>query len=72
MIKSDKDWEAESDARTLTEAATIESDKARRRKATTAAKRMLKDEQVKATALKQVASGKKPTSRPVSKRKGKR
>lgn len=57
-VKSDKQWEAENDARTLTDAAAITADGRRMGQAKVAAKRMLKEEQVKARALQQVAHGK--------------
>lgn len=58
MAKSDKDWEAEGDAHTLVNAEAIQADKARLGKAKAAAKRMLKEEQVKAQAMARVAKGK--------------
>lgn len=58
MAKSDKDWEAEGDAHTLVNAEAIQADKAGPGKAKAAAKRMLKEEQVKAQAMARVAKGK--------------
>ena len=45
MAKSEKDWQAESDARTLADAIAISGDATRRKAAQVGAKRIIKDEQ---------------------------
>ena len=55
---SDEKWEAESDARTLADAATISADKPRVRRAATAAKRLASEQQAQATAMTNVAKRK--------------
>ena len=56
--KSEQDWQAESDARTLQEAEAIKTDQKRMGRAQEAAKKMLKEEQAKADALKRLANAK--------------
>lgn len=56
MSKQDKEWQAESDAKTLANAAEISSDKARANRAIKAAKKMAKDaEKTVKNVKKQVA-----------------
>lgn len=52
------DWQAEDDARILTDAEAIKGDTNRLGKAQKAAKRMLKEQEIKAKAMKAIASGK--------------
>ena len=61
-VKSDKEWQAEMDARTLADAISISGDPTRRKAAQGGAKRIIKDEQKHAkeqqkrtVALKEVA-----------------
>lgn len=58
--KSEEDWQAESDARTIAEAETIKSDEKRFAAAQVAAKRMLEEKQEEQAALKRLADW-KPT-----------
>jgi len=58
MSEQDKKWEAENDARTLAEAAAIRKDKLRISAAKKEAGTMAKEQQIKATALKQIARSK--------------
>lgn len=60
-VKSEKDWEAECDARTLIDAEAIKADKARNKKALSAAKKMVKEKQDEAKAAQKVV-GKKEMS----------
>lgn len=59
MTKSDKKWQAESDARTLMEADVIKVDSTRLRAAANAAKLMKKEKQDEAKAMAKVAKLKK-------------
>ncbi len=61
--KSEKQWEAESDAQTLANGAAIRADKPRFARAAKAAQTLSKDAQVKATALKRVAAKGKRSKR---------
>ena len=56
--KSEADWEAECDARTLSEAEVIKKDEGRLKKAQTAAERLAKEAADKAAAMKKVADPK--------------
>ena len=58
MSTSEKDWQAESDARTLTEAEVIKSDEKRMGAAQKAAKRIQEEEEIRATAMKKIAGAK--------------
>lgn len=62
MTAQDREWQRESDARTLAEAEQIKSDKGRLRGATTEAKKMVKRDEERAKAMKKVAK-KAPTNR---------
>ena len=57
--KSEKDWEAESDADTLARAGEIQRDKKRMSRAMIAAMRMAKEQRLKAEKLEKVAKAKK-------------
>lgn len=57
--KSEKDWEAESDADTLARAGEIKRDKKRMNRALIAAMRMAKEQRVKAEELEKIAKAKK-------------
>lgn len=57
-VKSDADWEAESDARTITEAEVIKADQGRFTRAQAKAKIMLEEKQIEAKALKKLANAK--------------
>ncbi len=61
--KSEKEWQAESDAQTLAEGAAIQADKKRFGRASKAAQKLSKEAQVKATALKRVATRRKSSKR---------
>ncbi len=54
--KSDEDWQADCDARTITEAEAIKADEPRLKRAQTAAKRMLEEEEAKRKALEKLAN----------------
>jgi hypothetical protein len=56
--KSEEEWQAESDARALEEARLIQADSSRLERAQTAAKRLAKEKQEEADAMKVVAGGK--------------
>jgi len=56
--KSEEDWKAESDARTLVDAEAIKVDEPRMKKAQAAAKKMLDEEQARAEAMKKIAGAK--------------
>ena len=58
MAKQEKDWEAESDARTLMEAEKIMGDEKRTKVAQEAAKRLHKEKESEAESLKKIALGK--------------
>ena len=62
MTAQDREWQRESDARTLAEAEQIKSDKGRLRGATTEAKKMVKRDEERAKAMKKVAK-RTPTRR---------
>jgi hypothetical protein len=55
-IKTNADWQKESDARTLAEAERIKSEPSRLKGAQAAAKRMLSEQQKEAQALSKIAS----------------
>jgi hypothetical protein len=57
--KTDKEWEAESDADTLARAGEIKRDKKRMNRALIAAMRMAKEQRIKAEELEKVAKAKK-------------
>lgn len=57
--KSEKDWEAENDARTMATAAVIRADKARYARAQVAAGKMADDQKVEAQAMAKIAGPKK-------------
>ncbi|MFH1932765.1 MAG: hypothetical protein ABIN18_14410 [Pseudomonadota bacterium] len=59
-MPTDKQWEAENDARSLADAEAIQSDKSRLKKAKTAALRLAKEETEKTNALRKVAGLKAP------------
>lgn len=59
MAAQDKKWEAESDARTLSEAEAIKKDSARMKKAKMAAREMLKEKKDEVDGLARVAAMKK-------------
>lgn len=59
----DRKWEAENDARTLTEADTIKKDSSRLRAASGAARRMAKEEKVRLDSLRKVAGLKSVTGK---------
>ena len=61
-MKSEAQWQAESDARTLAEAERIKSDKKRSGSASKAATRMAVEAQKEATSMKKIA-GKKPVKK---------
>lgn len=77
MEKSEKEWMAESDMRTLAEAEQIKSDKQRMTRAKRAGQRLLKEKKKELTALQKVSkkspskksTSKKSTGRKTSKRK---
>lgn len=58
MSKSDREWEAENDARTLADAEAIKVDNTRLKRAQKAAKRMANEAQTKAAAMSFVSKGK--------------
>ena len=66
MIKSEKDWEAESDANTLARAAEIQADKKRLAAAAKAAKGMVEEASTRAKAMKRIA--KKAKNKPAPKK----
>lgn len=53
--KSERDWQAEEDANTLSRAEEIKADKARMKSAADAARRMQEDAEIRAKALKRIA-----------------
>lgn len=55
--KTEAQWEAESDARTIAEARAIKLDGPRLRRAQKAARKMVAEEQEKLSGLRQVAGG---------------
>ena len=57
MTEEDKRWQAESDARTIAEAAGIREDQHRYAAAQAAAKRMAEEEEAKNKALKELGEG---------------
>lgn len=57
--KTDKDWEAESDADTLARAGEIRRDKKRLNRAMIAAMRMAKEQRIKAEEMEKIAKAKK-------------
>lgn len=57
-MKTEKQWQAESDARTLAEAERIKSESSRLKNAQTAAKRMVNDQQKELQSLSKVAQTK--------------
>jgi len=57
MPMSDNDWQAEDDARTLSEAEVIKSDASRLSKAEAAAKTISERKQKEAEAMKKIATG---------------
>lgn len=59
LTAQDKSWQAESDARTLAEAAEITENKARTRRAVAAAKKLAKDAQKTAKKVSKQAGKKK-------------
>ena len=56
-MSSDNDWQAECDARTLSEAEVIKADADRLNKATSAAKKMAEREEKEKASLRKVAAG---------------
>jgi hypothetical protein len=56
-MSSDKEWQAECDARTLAEAEVIKSDSERMNRAQGAAAKMAKEEEKEKDAMKKVAAG---------------
>lgn len=58
MPKTDEEWQAESDARTLAEAETIKADAGRNLKAQKAAARLLDEKEKEAEALRMLANAK--------------
>lgn len=76
MEQQEADWRAESDARSLAEAAAIQADAKRYAAAQKAAKRLLKDYEVQAadtearvSALRQLANGKGNAAKKVAKKR---
>lgn len=59
MPKSEAQWQAETDARTLTEADIISKDASRLAAAKTAAKRLLEEKEKEAAGLRKIADKKK-------------
>ena len=57
--KTDAQWEAETDAQTLANAAVIKADKGKFARAKKAAVKMAKEEQIKTNVLKRISKGKK-------------
>ena len=55
MSIDEKKWQAESDARTLSEAAVIKKDTQRLRAAVNAARRMYKEKKIEAAAMEKIA-----------------
>ncbi len=55
MSAEDRKWKAENDARTLADAEAIKIDRSRMTAARQAARRMAKEEQERATAMKKIA-----------------
>ena len=64
-IKSDAQWQKESDARTLAEAERIKSDPTRMKGATSAAKKMVTEQQKEVKHLEKIA---KPAARSIKKK----
>lgn len=58
VSNQEEDWKAQDDVRTLTEAAAINADGKRLKKATAMAKVMLAEEEAKAKAMKKIAGAK--------------
>jgi len=56
--KSQDQWEAENDAQTLVSAEAIKADEPRYKKAQVAAKKLLKEQEDKAAAMKKIAGAK--------------
>lgn len=61
--KSEQAWQAESDARTIADAAAVKADKVRLNRAKKAAVGMAKEASAKATALRSLTRGKRSTGR---------
>ena len=57
MTEQEKDWRAEDDARTLSNAEAIKADTERMERAAKAAKRMLEEEEARTKGLQMVAKG---------------
>lgn len=57
MSEKEKDWRAEDDARTLSNAEAIKADPERMERASKAAKRMLEEEKARTEGLQKVAKG---------------
>lgn len=57
MTEEEKDWRAEDDARTLSNAEAIKADPERMEKAAKAAKRMIEEEKARTEGLEKVAKG---------------
>ena len=72
--KSEKQWQAESDARTLAEAEAIKATPSRMRPAKTAAKKLATEAQKQATGMKKISRSpaKKSTARKSASRRGKK
>ena len=68
-IKSEKQWQKESDARTLAEAERIRSDKSRLSGAKQAAKQMAKESKQETDRLSKIAGSSRTATRSTSKKK---
>jgi len=62
-MKEDKDWEAESDARTMADADVIKNDSERYERAVKAAQDMARDKKKEAESISRIAEGKTPSRR---------